>query len=79
MARDRQMAELRGLHAQRMNALFRKFLRDNPDIDPGLDIDTWTLEQTAMWREVTAAENKRFAEERGQRAKQLRHERVAEH
>jgi hypothetical protein len=75
MARDRQMAELRGRHAQRLNALFREFLRRNPTIDPGLDVDTWTLEQTAMWREFTAAENKRFATERGQRATQLKRER----
>jgi hypothetical protein len=72
MARDRQMAELRGRHAQRMGALFRKFLQVNPTIDPDLDEDTWTREQTERWRQFTAAENERFAEEREQRANELR-------
>jgi hypothetical protein len=72
MARDRQMAELRGRHAQRMGALFRQFLQLNPTIDPDLDEDTWTREQTEQWRQFTAAENERLAKEREQRANQLR-------
>lgn len=79
MARDRQMAELRGRHTQRMGALFREFLQRNPTIDPDLDKDTWTPEQTEQWRQFTADENSRFAQERARRAHQLRHERVAEH
>ena len=74
MARNRQMAELRGRHTQNMNALFREFLRRNPTIDPELDEDTWTPEQTEQWRQLTADENERFATAREQLAKRLRRE-----
>jgi len=54
-----------------VGALFREFLERNPTIDPDLDEDTWTWAQTEQSRQFTAAENKRFATEREQRATQL--------
>jgi hypothetical protein len=75
MALSPQMAELRGRHTQRIGALYRDFLRDNPTIDPDLDEDTWTPQQTEQWRQFTAKENKKFAWEREQLANRLRQER----
>jgi hypothetical protein len=76
MGRSQEMAELRGRHAQKMGALFREFLRLNPTIDPDLDKDTWTPEQTEQWWQFTAPETERFAEERRELARRLRKERV---
>jgi hypothetical protein len=77
MALSRQMAELRGRHAQRMGELFRKFLEQNQDIDPDLDEDTWTEQQTERWRQFTAPETERFAKKREELATRLRQERRA--
>lgn len=76
MGRSQEMAELRGRHAQRMAALFREFLRLNPTIDPDLDEDAWTPEQTEQWWQFTASETERFAKERTKLAWRLRNERV---
>lgn len=76
MALSQEMAELRGRHAQKMGALFREFLELNPTIDPDLDEDKWTAEQTEQWWEFTSAETKRFAREREQLANRLRNDRV---
>jgi hypothetical protein len=76
MAPSQEMAELRGRHAQKMAKLFREFLRLNPTIDPDLDKDAWTPEQTEQWWQFTAAEAERFDEERKELANRLRHQRV---
>jgi hypothetical protein len=74
MARNRKMAELRGRHAQKIDALFREFLQRNPAIDPHLGEDTWTPEQTQQWRLFTTDEDTRFAKKREKLANRLRAE-----
>ncbi len=74
MARNRQMAALRGQHARNINDLFKEFLRQNPTIEPHVAGETWTDEQTDAWREFTASENARFARERDELANKLRTE-----
>lgn len=68
------MAELRGRHAQKIDALFREFLQRNPAIDPHLGEDTWTAEQTEQWRLFTTDEDKRFADKRERLTNRLREE-----